>query len=621
MDPVCSRVRVFIVGSIAGGVGSGMILDLAYAARTVLLEHGIPDEDVFGILLHSTGKTANERDLTVANTCAFLGEMNHFSSMAGYPGDETCNLPPFDEDSRPFSSTYVVHLGDELNQREYDQAVDGVAEYLFLNTSTPCGAYFERCRSEGGRGSDLRTFSIRTADLDDADSAFCGTDLARLALELWTNQHEATHKLPQRGALARTFLEEHCITIDGLTFKANSIIESHIGSRPDEHLASMVRVAMQESSAEQLTEPGNQLLTRISNSIGQLFECAAYDDTSALCNNAPPWAVEAIGKFIEEHEQPLNDVVMSLIMEPGARFAGANSLRNALDERLQLLFAELSAGREKNLTLIHQAESRLNGIGDDAILDPNELVTVISEYVQRRLGEMILFVAQRLAHSLVETLNEQANDTRSHRNALADCLRQFDETTPMISPAIAPEQLDEMQEQIDRHLESHLYLQYDGLLPFLQVMNESRRSELLGLLYDAACRAARHVRRTCDIETTLSKAGIVGEAASEWVERSLGGTTPKLAVCGGASRLLLAVPDRSQPRNIGEWVSDRLGQQPTIVPATSGNIVACHEIEKIRLEGMIYHFFCKHPESIEFVSRIHTRVDIDWTPLSPKAVS
>jgi hypothetical protein len=234
---------------------------------------------------------------------------------------------------------------------------------------------------------------------------------------------------------------------------------------------------------------------------------------------------------------------------------------------------------------------------------------------------MILFVAEQLAIGVSSSLQNHSTELRPYEDALRACLNELEDATPVANVASLDQgHLDELLAQIDHQLETQMYAQYEGLLPFLQVINDSRRRELMGLLHNAACRAARQIRRGYDIETALSKSGIVGDAAADWVEKNLGGATPALAACGGDSRLLVAIPDRSTPRNIGTWVADRLQEQPTVVPATSGHVVACHEIKNVPLGNMVYQFYCQHPESIEYVSRIHTRIDIDWSPLSPTAL-
>jgi serine/threonine protein kinase len=620
LDPVGSRARAFVIGSIAGGVGSGMILDLAYAVRTVLLEQGIPDEDVIGILMHSTGRSATERDLTVANTCAFLSEMNHFSSMAGYPGDETCNLPPFEEDSEPFSSSYVVHLGDDLNQREYDNSIDEISEYLYLNAASPCGSYFDECRRDNSATNRLRTFSVRTATFSDGHTGVSGTDLSRLALQSWTAEYEPDHKYPKRSETAQTLLTEQQLTISGLTSRANVMIESRLQTRPDEYLANIVREAMQQTQNCETETPGQNLMQNVSQLIAHVFQCFPYDESENLCSNSPTWAADAIRVFAKKSCQPLLEALEQHMNEPGVRFAGANTLRYCLVEQLRITAAELHDARQKNLQKLMAAEKVLCGGQEEPILDARGLANVVSEYAQRRLAEMILFASEQLALTTINLLDEKGRDMESYSNSLASCLKQFEDAVPISDVSVMdPEHIEELLTQIDRQLDAQLYIQYDGLLPFLEVMNESRRNEMLNMLHNAACRASRHIRRTADLETALSKSGIVGEAAADWIEKHMGGAAPALSSCGGASRLLLAVPDRSQPNQIGEWVQDRLGEPPTIVPATSGNLVLCHEIENVPLGNMVYQFFCQHPESIEYVSRIHTRVDVDWSPLSPNA--
>ena len=67
--------RVFVVASISGGTGSGMVLDVAYAARSVLAELGLSDEHVYGILMHGEPVGSGDRDKAIANAYAALNEL------------------------------------------------------------------------------------------------------------------------------------------------------------------------------------------------------------------------------------------------------------------------------------------------------------------------------------------------------------------------------------------------------------------------------------------------------------------------------------------------------------------------------------------------------------------
>ncbi len=88
--------RVFLVSSISGGTGSGMVIDAAYAVRKTLRDLGLSEEGICGILAHCSGRNPQGRDLAVANAYAFLSELQHYSDgHNAYPGDPLRGLPAF----------------------------------------------------------------------------------------------------------------------------------------------------------------------------------------------------------------------------------------------------------------------------------------------------------------------------------------------------------------------------------------------------------------------------------------------------------------------------------------------------------------------------------------------
>ena len=139
--------RVFVVASIAGGTGSGMVLDVAYAVRSILAKLDLPDANVHGILMHSTPQGTRDRDKAIANSYAALSELWHYSRPGKcYPGDRGCGLPAFHGNNRTFSSCYFQHLGDDLTDLQFDVATDPIAEYLYSSTMTPAAQFFDKCR-------------------------------------------------------------------------------------------------------------------------------------------------------------------------------------------------------------------------------------------------------------------------------------------------------------------------------------------------------------------------------------------------------------------------------------------------------------------------------------------
>lgn len=98
-------LRVFVAGSLCGGTGSGMVLDIGYlieemfALRGALESHGffIISPDLYG-----------NTDAVKANTYAALTELDYYSRVgtqfnANYPG-----IPPFTTASEPYKFLYLL---------------------------------------------------------------------------------------------------------------------------------------------------------------------------------------------------------------------------------------------------------------------------------------------------------------------------------------------------------------------------------------------------------------------------------------------------------------------------------------------------------------------------------
>lgn len=128
--------RVLLVASISGGTGSGMLADLAYAARHELRNAGFPDASVDGVLLHST-PVGTDRDKATLNAIATLCELEHYSAPGSfYPGEPLLQIPPFHGNNQTFRSTQFLHLGEDLDGPTWLHAIDNVAEHLYSRLLT-----------------------------------------------------------------------------------------------------------------------------------------------------------------------------------------------------------------------------------------------------------------------------------------------------------------------------------------------------------------------------------------------------------------------------------------------------------------------------------------------------
>ncbi|MTJ50950.1 tubulin-like doman-containing protein [Dolichospermum sp. UHCC 0259] len=99
-------LNIFVIGSLCGGTGSGMFLDVAYSLRNLYGEEGAR---IFGYLVISPELYGSTTSM-IANTYAALKELNYYS----YPGTkfeacyDTQNLVYVQEQRPPFEYAYLV---------------------------------------------------------------------------------------------------------------------------------------------------------------------------------------------------------------------------------------------------------------------------------------------------------------------------------------------------------------------------------------------------------------------------------------------------------------------------------------------------------------------------------
>jgi hypothetical protein len=156
--------RVFVVASLAGGTGGGMLWDVAYAIRQVLGQLSFPEASVHGLLLYGTSSSSDEQYRARVNTRAALSELSHWSRPdVAFPGAPEQGLAAFEPGRPPFDECYVAHLGERLGEDDAVAATDRMAEYLCLD-AVAAGAGLDQLRHSSRRPGGLRTFGLAGAD-------------------------------------------------------------------------------------------------------------------------------------------------------------------------------------------------------------------------------------------------------------------------------------------------------------------------------------------------------------------------------------------------------------------------------------------------------------------------
>ncbi|HEX7379222.1 MAG TPA: tubulin-like doman-containing protein, partial [Pirellulales bacterium] len=232
--------RVFIIASIDGGAGGGMLIDAAYAVRQQLDQLKLSADCFCGVMLHGTlaGNPAN--DLRRANAYATLTELNHYMrGDAAFRAGPVEVLPVGDVSEPPFRDAYLVQLGDELTPGDFERSLRSVAEYLYLNASGGAAA-LDRFRRESRAEHTaeaavrLRGFSLYAARANKHAVArqeaerFC-----RRLIQDWSGDD-----IDESSARSR--LQPPALALEQLTERVRSLADQALGGNAEAHFRTVI---------------------------------------------------------------------------------------------------------------------------------------------------------------------------------------------------------------------------------------------------------------------------------------------------------------------------------------------------------------------------------------------
>jgi eukaryotic-like serine/threonine-protein kinase len=168
--------RVVLVASSDGGTGAGMVVDVAFAVRSLAGRLKLANLEICGVLAHATGRQQEQTELALANTYSLLSEIGTVH-RSGYHSSQTPDprTACYEGDGLPFDDLYFVHLGDELTEPQFADAVELAGDYLYNEACSPLGEMLQRCRKTAPPAGDapegdvrVRSFSLATVRPDES---------------------------------------------------------------------------------------------------------------------------------------------------------------------------------------------------------------------------------------------------------------------------------------------------------------------------------------------------------------------------------------------------------------------------------------------------------------------
>jgi hypothetical protein len=660
--------RVFVVASISGGTGGGMLLGLAYAVRQVLTDLHLSPDGICGILLHATSKKPAEQVLARANAQATLREIAHFSRPdATYPGDTNEGLSAARIGTHPFSDCYVVHVGDGLSADDAQAAAaDNVAEYLHMDADVG-GAFLDRFRQDSHPPPDstplappVRGFGFhRTGFPRQSLVAAAASRLCHQLVELWPGPNDDTVRTwgveTARGWLAELYVDE-----ESLVSRCWEAAAAVFGESPESYFRRML--AQPEGALDPAASEMTRLLEHVDTLIGAGPASPGRDDAAPT---AAETALQGRARVLGgELAGGLVDGLISLVETPGGRLAAGEAATSWLTEKVRSLVEGM---RARLMTQVRPHRQALRGrlvagkggspkgsfrllriaLWNTDAADPDRQIL---EYCWVRLAELALanalevlaVIQKQLAQFTRElatarqvlgkwvqalrpagkkaAVSTEHEPPRPSRELLPGKAANLDEAAAVLCGKLGPEVLPELDERFQAEvLSGHGGLWRLLLEPRSEQSNPpaeriwAEMEKRAGALVSSALEDVSAARLFLDLYPRP-------EQAEQALAAQLKSATPKPQTSGGWQRLVVGLPGGSAGDKVKEMIEKTAaGVSITVIP-TQDDLLLCFEVANVPLvQAAVAVGGSDVPDELK--DQVLSRTDVAWAPLMPGAVA
>lgn len=656
IDQLDSAPRVYVLASISGGTGSGMVLDVGYAVRQLVDELGLAGQRLFGLLAHSTVRNAQAKGLAIANATACLRELEHYCRQR-YPGDATCNLAQRSDRQGPFE-TYLVHLGEDLTSPEFEAAADTLAEYVYLDLLTGAGGFFDAARDRPPQAASPRHPAVRTfalSQLGYTQSAIVRTAVDALSaglLRLWCGEGAETAEAspdPSDGMAPATGIEKAAshplptpsaellpLQIESWQQAAEAHLRDELGGDHSAFLRKAFESVPGSGPAEEPPEPV-RLVAMLNTLLGD-----RRTNGDSACSQLQLALVKRLKHRAQSQAQALAEWVLRLADTSPLRLESARLAAQWAADRLRSLETEADAALRRSIAELAEAERQLleNPAGSRPVRRGwLSLGRPPSPSPEERYGA---YIRQRIAHLALRGTIVWLRALRAHTSALADRLLDlrrrlilaaerfvpkgpsqaeqspapalpFSRGTAAVEARVAAmlrQHRQPMLAELDRAIHA-LWLRPRGGIGGLLACEE----DLATLLEKPLRRAARQV-----VLGTLEKLDlgrilvpkVTDTTSLATLEAWLAGAQPRVAPQEGTVGRLLVVPAHMPAAPLAAAVASRTTQPPTLVADRDAEIVLCTEVGDISLARAAAGLLGDQPEYAQIAARLHCRTDVAW---------
>ena len=161
---------IYVVGSLAGGSGSGMYVDMACLLRNLLDDAGFHEVEIISLLSTVRFQGDPRRPLGLHNTTAAIQEIEHYLKLEnGYPGDEGAGWRPVPASRTPLSNIYLIAESTAVGAQTTSETI---IDYLWTDAAVASKCLHEarQVDSESSTANPMYLRSVGISYLGNSES-------------------------------------------------------------------------------------------------------------------------------------------------------------------------------------------------------------------------------------------------------------------------------------------------------------------------------------------------------------------------------------------------------------------------------------------------------------------
>lgn len=587
--------RIYVVASLSGGTGSGMVWDIVFLTRHLLDKQGLAETEVRPLVVLPDVSGVSRSPLATADAHAAVSELLHFLKAGNsYPGDEGVGWPSVPSARSPLTNTYLVSGPDPKHQE--CSPIEMVSEYIWID-ATKGGNVLDAARrnAEDEDGSILRSIptirSLGTARLQ------CGlrVELPRLSnslsislLKSWLGRPVEAKQLS--GTLAEKVSRRIGLDAKGLQdavwaplpcdeeklwqYLYQMILDFDLKSYSVEKLENLFveQGVLSEEPPEAAALYCEGVLRMLRHEISLRLQDGRCDLTTAF--ESINVMVETVTSLFELHQ-----------LAAPRRMAEAQDAASAMKAGLSRLHpSEVLGNANEPGPILRWAELRLRAAADNRMAKRAELLVDGLRLLVEELHRCVTNVA--LSIKTLIGMNESNEDPWKSLSAEAKSERpRAEEATRQIA---APK-----------------------VLTFSTVGHQMQLTsgDIVSAMLEASMPAIEDLLGMQAENVTPSQFSVT---EFDSVADALAAIRPMLLVCGGRQRLVLLVGSDAEKDKLAGEVAESHGHAISVVviPGVSPTVV--HEAQGVPVTDVLSRLQISLGGQSRALGRLHSRSDIRW---------